>query len=233
MSWRTHRLVVLARHVGRALGLNRWMAVRLNGRGYETRYDQAFSSVLRLGDCVWDVGANVGYYTRLFADRVGTEGKIFAFEPSPVNFARLQRACAELTNVQLQQLGLGREDGTLSFVQGADDLGATSRVIDVPPPESGQTVVEIRAGWHLIEKGEVLPPNVIKIDVEGFELEVLQGLGKPHLQAPALRAIGVEVHFGILHERGIPNAPQQIERLLQQSGFRVQWPDSSHILATR
>lgn len=234
VSWRTHRLVVLARHIGRVLGLNRWMAVRLNGRGYETRYDQAFSLALRSGDCVWDVGANVGYYTHLFSDRVGNEGKIFAFEPSPVNFARLQRACADLTNVQLHPLGLGRDDGTLSFVQGADDLGATSRVIDVSShPESGQIMVEIRAGQYLIEKGEALPPNAIKIDVEGFELEVLQGLGKQQLQAPALRAIGVEVHFGILNARGIPNAPQQIERLLQQSGFRVQWPDSSHILATR
>lgn len=39
--------------------------------------------------------------------------------------------------------------------------------------------------------------------------------------------------MSILNERGMADAPQQIERLLQQSGFRMRWPDTSHILATR
>lgn len=149
-----------------------------------------------------------------------------------MNFTRLRSACDSLGNVQLRQIGLGREDGTLSFVQGGDDLGATSRVIDAAPHAGGQLLVEIRAGQGLIQEGEVMPPNAIKIDVEGFELEVLQGLGT-QLGDPALRAIGVEVHFGILQERGMADAPKRIEHLLAQSGFSVHWPDSSHLLATR
>lgn len=50
MSWRTNRLMVLARHLGRTLGVNRRIAVWLNGRGYETRYDESFSGALRPGD---------------------------------------------------------------------------------------------------------------------------------------------------------------------------------------
>lgn len=141
MSWRTNRLALLARDVGRMLGLNRWIAIWLNGRGYETRYDGAFSAALRPGDTVWDVGANVGYYTRQFAERVGGKGKVFAFEPSPVNFTRLSAACTGLDNVQLYQMGLGREAATLALVQGYDELGATSRVVgntggssSSPPP---------------------------------------------------------------------------------------------------
>lgn len=129
MSWRTNRLAVLARDLGRTLGINRWIAVWLNGRGYETRYDQAFTGALRLGDTVWDVGANVGYYTRQFAERVGGAGQVFAFEPSPVNFARLSATCEGLGHVHLRQVGLGQTEGYLALVQGADDLGATSRVI--------------------------------------------------------------------------------------------------------
>ena len=75
-------------------------------------------------------------------------------------------------------------------------------------------------------------PNAIKIDVEGFELEVLQGMG-PYLAEPTLRMIGVEVHFGILKERGIAYAPQRIEQLLVHNGYRVRWPDNSHLLAVR
>lgn len=232
MSWRTNRLVLLARSLGRAVGLNRWIAVWLNGRGYETRYDNSICATLRPGDCVWDVGANVGYYTRLFSERVGNAGRVFAFEPSPVNFSRLRHACGDLSNVQMRQVGLGRDNGRLSFLQGADDLGATSRVLGMAHPAADQTVVEIRTGTGLIQVGEASAPNAVKIDVEGFELEVLQGLGK-ELEAPALRAIGVEVHFGILRERGMADAPRQIEWLLERNGFRVRWPDSSHILATR
>ena len=128
MSWQTNTMVVVARNVGRTLGLNRWIASYFQGSGYETRYDNSFSSTLNLGDCVWDVGANIGYYTRLFSQRVGGNGSVFAFEPSPVNFARLTESCADLYNTTLIQFALGRENGKLSFQQGIDELGATSRV---------------------------------------------------------------------------------------------------------
>ena len=92
--------------------------------------------------------------------------------------------------------------------------------------------VDIRTGASLIAAGDAQTPNAIKIDVEGFELEVLQGFGA-HLAKVDLRAIGVEIHFSILNARGMPQAPEQIERLLATNGFDVSWPDSSHILALR
>lgn len=229
MSWRTHRLVVMFRSLGRTLGLNRWIAAWLPAGGYEARYDRGFSSGLRPGDRVWDVGANVGYYTRLFAGRVGEQGHVFAFEPSPMNFQRLATACAGLRNATLLPCGLGREDGKLCFQQGADDLGATSRIVD---SAADGVNVEIRSGASLLAGGAAALPNAIKIDVEGFELEVLEGLADA-LRQPPLRMIGVEVHFGILQQRGMALVPQQIESLLQRNGFTVSWPDSSHILAVR
>lgn len=159
---------------------------------------------MRPGDCVWDVGANIGHYTRLFAGRVGAEGTVFAFEPSPVNYSRLSRACAALSNTKLFQMGIGRQDDTLMLRQGADDLGATSRVFSDMVAGEGIDV-EMRSGASLLASGAVAPPNVLKIDVEGFELEVLEGFGD-HLRNETLRTVGVEVHFGILSERGLPKA---------------------------
>jgi FkbM family methyltransferase len=211
------------------LGINDIIANYVNGAGYETRYDNSFSATLRPGDCVWDVGANVGYYTKLFSERVGSEGTVFAFEPSPENFIRLTNECSHLGNVRMHQSGLGRENGTLSFQQGSDDLGATSRVLE--KVDEG-IEVDIRSGMSLIRDSDAMSPNAVKIDVEGFEYEVLQGLDA-QLGALSLRSIGIEVHFGILKERGMAQAPQQIEKLLQRYGFDVSWPDSSHILATR
>lgn len=230
MTWRTNRIIVAARNVGRALGLNKAISSYLLGSGYEVKYETSLAGTLLLGDCVWDVGANVGYYTRLFSKGVGDKGSVWAFEPSTKNFARLSTACADLANVSLLQAGLGLIDENLYFEQGADDLGATSRVVDSIAPLA--TVIDVRSGASLIEIGHALPPNVIKIDVEGFEYEVLQGMGR-HLSAMSLRSLGIEVHFGILKLRGKAEVPRLIEGLLQQHGFLVSWPDSSHILAIR
>ena len=72
----------------------------------------------------------------------------------------------------------------------------------------------------------------MKIDVEGFEYEVIAGLGDV-IREPSLRALGIEVHFGILKERGDEKAPARIERYLKDAGFDVSWADPSHILAVR
>lgn len=45
---------------------------------------------IKPGDVIWDVGANVGYYTRKFSDSVGPAGQVFAFEPFPATAARLR-----------------------------------------------------------------------------------------------------------------------------------------------
>ena len=227
MGWRTSSPVIALRNIGRVLGINR-LLVGAFPRGYEANYNARLSECISPGDTVWDIGANIGLYTVQFANLVGASGLVVAFEPSTVNFLRLAHTCQSLRNVELQPFGLGKADGNIRFHQGADDLGATSRVCEAGEPGE---VVEIRVGDDLIAKG-LSAPNVIKLDVEGFEGEVLTGLSK-RLLSPELVAVGVEVHFGILHDRGLGSMPRQIEQMLRDVGFRIDWPDVSHILATR
>jgi hypothetical protein len=70
------------------------------------------------------------------------------------------------------------------------------------------------------------------LGIDGCELEVLKGMPRV-LCAARLRAICVEVHFALLLERGLPNAPSQIERLLKDTGFHVSWADASHLIGLR
>ena len=234
MSWMTNGAVIALRKVGRGLGLNSLIARMLHGDGYETGYDLAFQKSLRSGDCVWDIGANVGHYTRIFSGRVGVQGRVSAFEPSPLNHAKLVEACAGLSNVEIFNFGIGDADGEVIFQQGDDDLGATSRVLsaDEASGRGSAVKVAVRAGDALVKERVTLPPNAQKMDVEGFEPEVIRGLENT-LRDRGLRLVGIEMHFGLLQARGLSSAPRGIESLLREHGFTIKWPDSSHLLAVR
>ena len=230
MSFTTNPLVLFMRSFARRFGVNRLIAPFIYGSGYETRYDNAFQELLIEGDCVWDVGANIGYYTTLFARKVGESGSVFAFEPSPDNFLRLTTSCAGFKNVRLLPFGLGQKNAQVSFVQGTDELGATSHVVD--GLASDDTKVDLKSAFSVISEDLAKKPCAIKIDVEGFEYEVLLGLSN-ELYNSGLRLIGIEMHFSVLESRGMKNAPIEIEKLLFNSGFKISWPDSSHLLARR
>ncbi len=230
MSLQTNSFVQIVRNIGRSLGVNKLVASYLvSGKGYEARYDDAFLAEIHDKDIVWDVGANIGYYTKKFVEKVGVDGAVFAFEPSPINFNNLTKACQSLETVTLRNFALGKEAGTLRFQQGDDDIGATSRIV----PDNVEGVdIEVCSGAGLIKEFAFAIPNVIKIDVEGFELEVLEGMAN-YLNSREIRTIGVEIHFGLLKQRGLINAPGQIEAMLIEAGFKISWPDSSHLLAVR
>ena len=186
------------------------------------------------GDCVWDVGANVGFYTEKFSELVGAEGKIYAFEPSPINFTRLKEVVGSLANTVILPMALGADKATVAIQQGDDPIGATSKIVtgSTENPIGGEFEVELVRGDKLVSSGQASSPNVIKVDTEGFELDVLKGLGDI-LISVVLRTICIEVHFKLLQERGLSDAPSHIERILEAAGFSYSWPDASHIIANR
>lgn len=233
MSLMTHPIISRVRTSVRKLGLTR-LAVRLfYTRNYEDRFSRRMLETIKLGDCVWDVGANVGLYSRKFADRVGDHGRVIAFEPSPANLLVLGQALRDRSNVVIMPVALGSRKGTLKFQQGADAMGATSKCLDPATSGSEQGIdVEVMRGDELADDGRVRLPNVIKIDTEGFELDVLDGCCGL-LCKPELRTLCIEVHFDLLEARGLKDAPRRIEKLLVSAGFRVTWPDVSHIVASR
>lgn len=232
MSWRTNGAVLLLRNLGRSLGINR-IAASLRGGGYEDRFQAAMLGAIRPGDIVWDVGANVGLYSNKFSDITGSSGRVFAFEPSPDNLRRLSESVAGRPNVTVLSVALGEKEGIVRFAQGDDSLGATSRIVDHPVNGSIE-LIEIRVvcGDQLISAGEAASPNVVKIDTEGYELDVLRGL-RHTLMRKDLRVLCIEMHFGLLKQRGLPHAPSEIESILASSGFSLAWPDASHIIARR
>lgn len=183
---------------------------------------------IRPGDAVWDIGANVGQYSELFCKMVGERGSVVCFEPLPQCCDAIRARVPNCGWVRVENVALGNEDTTGRLMVTEESFGnhvATGR-------EEGESIsVQICRGDTVSQRlGQV--PNVLKVDVEGFEEEVLQGM--PQVLASAtLRSVLVEVHFSKLETRGRSTAPIRIEKLLGDNGFRTTWVDSSHLFASR
>jgi FkbM family methyltransferase len=232
VSWQTSKSSIALRGAARRLGINRTFARLLRPRSYEERFQHVMLGLIRPGDVVWDVGANVGMYACRFADIVGPAGKVFALEPSPANRQRLLTRVTGLPNVVVIPMALGETRALIHLLQGDDALGATTRVVSSVPEGGDAVVAQQESGDGLITDHGVDVPAVIKIDTEGSELDVLRGMGRV-LGHSVLRAVCLEVHFGLLAARGTPDTPAVIERLLQSAGFALNWADASHLIATR
>lgn len=137
---------------------------------YELDEQKLFERVVKKGDVVFDIGAHVGFYTLLAAELVGNEGKVFSFEPLPRNIFYLKKHIEinNYKNIKIFEVAVSESSGTASFsASGKTFLGQFSK--------SGELEVRTIALDDLINSGEILPPDVIKIDVEGAEAAVLKG----------------------------------------------------------
>lgn len=226
------RLKTEARSAARRLGITRAIrrAQSLRGRDYEQQFTQALRDAVRPGDAVWDVGANVGFYTALLSDWVGENGQIVAIEPVPATFQELEKRFAGTSNVRLVNVGLGSSNTTLPLAAGDNPINGGQSFLQ----PLGDEFIELPV-WRGddLRAAERLPdPNVMKIDVEGFEQDALEGLGET-LRGPSLRAVAMEIHFALLESVGRKHGPDEIVALLEGLGFAVRWTDASHLVATR
>lgn len=176
---------------------------------------RAFRDAVRRGVTVLDIGANVGAYTLMFATWVGERGRVFAFEPSPDTCDGL-RAHVALNGfddrVTIVPAAVAAAVGEAPFALhpsgGASSLAVAS-VADASCVRVATDTID-----HFCREHDLLPA-VIKIDVEGAELDVLQG-GRNTLALPGLHVF-VELHPAAWRDAGIGR--EEIERELREQGF--------------
>ncbi len=198
-----YRLDVLVRNLkmsiaaGPNAGLT-WSRVAA-GKGFgagtfEADRVEIIASLIRPGDCFWDIGAHKGYVTLIAARRVGAQsGAVYAFEPSSVNhwYLRQHVAWNHCSNVTIFPVAVSHFDGESSF-GGGGSLGAHlggGREQSVP----------VRSIASLITSGECRPPTFLKIDAEGAEADILEG-AQDHLRRPDILLV-VGTHTPALHAR--------------------------------
>jgi FkbM family methyltransferase len=173
---------------------------------YEFEKRRLFERTVRPGSTVYDVGANVGFYTLLASVLVGTSGRVVAFEPVPRNltFLREHLRLNRVQNVQVVEAAAAEREKRARF-----DLGPHSsmgRLSDV-----GSLEVRTIGLDQLVASGELSPPDVVKIDVEGAEGSVLRG-------AHAVLADRRPVIFLSTHG---PEVHAECTELLRSLGYRL------------
>ena len=131
-----------------------------------------WKSYLRAGDAVIDVGANIGIYSLLASYLVGPEGHVYAFEPGPKAYSAMLNnfKINDASNVTTFQQAVGDHLGTVRFHYAID---TTNRVFTPELPMDGQTIaVPQTTLTHALPKQAYA---ILKIDVEGAELQCLKG----------------------------------------------------------
>jgi FkbM family methyltransferase len=176
----------------------------------------AFRAAAAPGGIALDVGANVGAYALLFGAWMRPGGRVYAFEPSPGAYDGLRRH-VELNGlmdvVRPVRAAVADNEGTAALA-GADQQG-TSRLAH---PEEGGTMVETTTIDGFCAR-EGIMPTLIKIDVEGWELEALRGARETIARGGDGLVLFVEMHPTAWRERGLPADAVRAE--LDRQGLRA------------
>lgn len=142
---------------------------------YEVARLHTFGSVVTQNSVVYDVGANVGIYSLLASLRAGSSGRVYAFEPLERNLRYLRRHVTlnNLQNCVILEKAVCNREGTVPF-SAARWNSSMARL----SPEGEILVPSTTLDACIYGEMSFRPPDIIKIDVEGAELEVLEGANR-------------------------------------------------------
>jgi FkbM family methyltransferase len=157
---------------------------------YEPHVLNWLAGLIHPGDCVLDIGANVGLVSLLMANRTGKGGSVFAFEPSPANLRLLDyhKRKNRLTQLHIEPAAVSDKHGeTISFFLINDGDNPSNSLVF-----SNDNIANMDAEAYACRREVTVPtvtvdafcgarslkPSVIKLDVEGAELLVLRGASR-------------------------------------------------------
>jgi FkbM family methyltransferase len=190
-------------------------------RAYEPEVTAWLSDAARPGMVAYDVGAHVGIHALYLGKLLGRAGLVLAFEPWPENFRRLRRNIAYNPALAARVVpihkAVGLREGTARFTEGSTD--GTHHLAGLDEASAMEVpVTTLDSVWD--ESGR--SPDLIVIDVEGAELEVLEGAQR--LLAKCRPKLAME-HHG-------PQRCEQLAQWLTNRGFRIKTIGQRHLVAT-
>jgi len=161
---------------GHKMFLDSLDSLRLSINGvYEEFETEIVKKIIKKGDVVVDVGANIGYYTLIFAKLVGNDGKVFSFEPEPTNFNLLKKN-VEINgykNVVLIKKAVStKTDKTMLYI--ANDNKGSHTLVNAKHDGEFIEIDSVRLDDYF--KNYYGKINFVKIDIEGSEASAIKGM---------------------------------------------------------
>jgi FkbM family methyltransferase len=172
-------------------------------------------TLIKPGDVVVDIGANIGYYALLEARIVGPSGQVLAIEPVAANHAILRQniAANRFENIRTYNLAVGDYNGIGQMLLSDHSNWSRLTQASIPDATRGHQDVEVvTLDAFLVDKPR---PALVRMDVEGYELNILRGMQETMAQAGP--KIFVEFHPNLLNEAEI----DEFFRILALHGYIV------------
>jgi FkbM family methyltransferase len=213
------------------LDLGDWIQRNVYLGSYEQRQTNQLLSYLRPGMTFVDIGANVGYYSAMASSMVGN-GRVISYEPNPYAFERLTGwvAANDAKNVTPVCTALGSQPGSITTYFGDTDNHTASLVPETAPDTPGTTVVKVTTLDAEAERLAIGNIDAMKIDVDGYETEVLKGCSQL-MEKGRIRAVLCEFSAEWLQQSGSSSA--KLEGFFESKGFVKRGVFGTEILGDR
>jgi len=192
------------------------MLANATSRGLEPGTSDVLRRLVQPGMVVADVGANIGLLTLVVAWAAGPSGKVIAFEPEAIPRSNLEkmRHLNGLSWVEVRDQAVGAEAGQLTF-HVSDIIGHSS--LYALPETEGSREIQV----EVVRLDDVAPAkrmDVVKIDVEGAELDVLAGMSGLIARN---KDLAIVAEFGPEHLKRVGQTPAQWFKAFADAGFKA------------
>ena len=184
---------------------------------FEPIQTKLFLELIKPGNTFLDLGANIGYYSVLTSKVVGQNGKVFAFEPDPqnLNFLKKNVALNQANNVQIVEAAVGK---TIRKQELRQDLSNPGESTLAQTKNGSKVKVKVTTLDKFLNQAQIKKTDVVKIDIEGAEIDALKG-GQKFLQKAKNIKLFIECNQEALKQFNY--RPTDLIKKLKEYGFEI------------
>jgi len=192
------------------------LALSIN-KVYEEFETEMVKKIIKEGDAVVDIGANIGYYTLIFAKLVKNKGRVIAFEPEPNNFKLLEKNLEinGYKNVDINQKAVSSNTGRTTLYLDETNLGGHTMGKKIPNQKSIE-IDSIKLDDYFKNYDRKI--DFIKMDVEGAEMEAIKGMFTILQNSHDIKILS---EFDVNHLKKFNVKPEDFLQILEDFGFNI------------